>query len=68
MRGFGILAKAPMMPFLVDTESLDFRINRRSLDGRGGLRMCQFDDRLEMGLVGGSLRFVSCFEVRHRRG
>ena len=29
--------------------------------------MCQFDDRLEVDLAGGSIRFVSYFEVRRSR-
>ena len=27
--------------------------------------MCQFDDSLELGLIGGSIRYVSYFGVRH---
>mgnify|MGYP001549252578 CR=1 FL=1 len=62
----GLPSTCVVMPFWVDTGSLDFRINCRSLDGRGGLRMCQFDDRLEVSPVGDSIRFVSYFGVRLR--
>ena len=54
------------MPFSVDTESHDFPMPGQSMDLQGGGRMCQFDDRLGVGLVGSSVRKVSYSGVRRR--
>jgi hypothetical protein len=52
------MADAPVVPLSVSTESHDFRFRGPSLHERCGGRVHQFDDRLDVRLVGGSIRFV----------
>jgi hypothetical protein len=66
LRGSGLLGEGPTMPFSANSASYDFRVHGLSLGIRGGRQMSQFDDRFEVNLVGGLVRFVNCSGVRLR--